>query len=196
MGIVVLVSGGVDSSVISALAAKEGVRTYPLFIDYGQRSAKLEWQACQNVHRRCGLPRPKRMRVPGFGNLVPSGLTKPALRINEDAFLPCRNLFFLVCAAAYAYAKNASAIAIGLIDETAAIFPDQTGRFLATAEGVIEHAVGRHISVVAPLLHVSKTEVLALSRGLGLHDTYSCHAGTAKPCGLCISCVERQLAED
>lgn len=56
MGIVTLVSGGLDSTLMSLMAKDEGLELFPLFIDYGQLAAEKEWQACKNVHEKYGLP--------------------------------------------------------------------------------------------------------------------------------------------
>jgi len=130
------------------------------------------------------------MDLSGYGKTILSGLTSDGLRLNEDAFLPGRNLLFLLAAAAYAYQLRVNAVAIGLLDERAHIFPDQTSTFLRAAEAAIEKALGRHVAVVAPLLSFTKREVLALAQLRGIHDTYSCHAGGEEPCGTCISCQE------
>jgi 7-cyano-7-deazaguanine synthase len=190
-GIVVLVSGGLDSTLISVMAKREGVQTYPLFIDYGQLCAEREWAACLAVHKVNDLPDPVRMSMKDFGRVIPSGLTDASRDIVADAFLPCRNLLFAVCGAAYAYSKGAESVVLGLIDESQAIFPDQTTQFVQEAEQVVRIATGRPIRVVTPLLSLSKGEIIALSEQLGIHGTYSCHRGTAEPCGRCISCMER-----
>ena len=88
MGIVTLVSGGFDSTLMSMMAQEEGIVLFPLFIDYGQRGATKEWEACQRLHEMYKLPRVVRMDLSGFGNTIPSGITDPNLRINEDAFCP------------------------------------------------------------------------------------------------------------
>ena len=100
MGIVTLVSGGLDSTLIGILIKEQGIQQHPLFIDYGQLCKNAEWEACKAIHKKYGLPEPKIMDVKGFGTLVSSGLTNANLRINEDAFLPGRNLLFLVVGAA------------------------------------------------------------------------------------------------
>ena len=196
MGLVVLVSGGVDSSVITILASRQGVSVFPLFVDYGQICADREWRACVDVHRKHSLPTPKRMNIAGFGRIVPSGLTDASLDIVERAFLPCRNLLFAICGASYACSLNVSCVALGLIDESQAIFPDQTRAFVERAEDVIHTTVGRAIRLFAPLLSLSKAEILGIARELGLSGTYSCHRGTAIPCGQCISCLERIRASE
>ena len=91
MGIVTLVSGGLDSTLMSVMAHEEGVQLFPLFVDYGQLGAAKEWQACQFLHKTHGLPAPTHMDVSGFGKTIRSGITDKEMRINEDAFLPGRN---------------------------------------------------------------------------------------------------------
>ena len=108
MGIVSLVSGGFDSTLMSLIAQDEGVELFPLFVDYGQLGANKEWAACQRLHEQFGLPQVTRMNLSGFGKTIPSGLTDPSLRVNEDAFLPGRNLLFAVAGAAHAFTVGAN----------------------------------------------------------------------------------------
>jgi 7-cyano-7-deazaguanine synthase len=88
VSLVNLVSGGLDSTLIGVMAREEGVEVYPLFIDYGQRAARKEWDTCQRVHAQLGLPTPTRMDVSGFGRVIHSGLTSTSLDVKEDAFTP------------------------------------------------------------------------------------------------------------
>ena len=92
MPIVTLVSGGLDSTLMSLMAQEEGIALFPLFVDYGQLGSAREWTACQLLHDRHGLPKVTRMDISGFGKVITSGITNTAMRINEDAFLPGRNL--------------------------------------------------------------------------------------------------------
>lgn len=190
MALVTLVSGGYDSTLMSLIARDEGLEIHPLFINYGQRAAEREWFSCQFQHESHGLPCPHRTNVPGFGQSVPSGLTNENLRVNEDAFLPCRNLFFLVLGAAYAYAINARAVAIGLLREEFHLFPDQTKEFIERTEGCIRVALGTEFRILVPLARYSKADVLHEARERRIDSTYSCHSGDAEPCGCCIACLE------
>ncbi len=194
MAIVTLVSGGLDSSLIGLLASEEGVEQYPLFIDYGQLAANQEWLACLRIHKRFGLPIPARMNISGFGRVIPCGLTDNSLRANEDAFLPGRNLLFLVAGASYCYSKKASAVAIGLLNEAYRIFPDQSSNFVEHSERVIQTALGHRIRILTPLMAFSKIDVVSMAGNRGITGTYSCHAGFEKPCGTCISCREIDAA--
>lgn len=190
MSIVVLASGGLDSTLLSVLAVEEGQAVYPLFVDYGQRAAAREWAACQAVYRKLRLPRPKQVRVPGYGRLVRSGLTDATRDLVKEAFTPGRNGLLLMLGASYAFCVGARAVAIGLLDETVSIFPDQTSRFLASMQGAIQEAMGVEITLSAPLQKVGKQAVAAMASERGVVGTYSCHAGTERPCGRCISCRE------
>ena len=190
MSLVALVSGGLDSTLMAVMAREEGITQYPLFIDYGQIFREREWEACCLVHNRLGLPQPKRCDLGGFGSLISSGLTDPAKRVNEDAFLPGRNLLFLLVGAAYAYQVQADAVGIGLLDERSSIYPDQTQAFLDSAQWVVRQALATEVCLVAPLMNLTKADVLRLTESKGICGTYSCHSGGAEPCGQCVSCLE------
>ena len=136
------------------------------------------------------------MDVAGFGKVVPSGITNTEMRINEDAFLPGRNLLLLLCGAAYAYRVQADGVAIGLLSPKDRLFPDQTLDFLRKTEDIIETTMQKRISVIAPLIEFTKSDVLLMAKARDLRDTYSCHAGGAEPCGKCVSCIEIANAKE
>lgn len=190
MGIVTLVSGGIDSTLMSLMAQEEDIALFPLFVDYGQLGAAKEWEVCKRLHEKHNLPGVTRMDVSGFGKTIPSGITNSHLRINEDAFLPGRNLLFVLAGAAHAFKVQVNNVAIGLLDPTEHLFPDQTREFVQACEGMMETAMGKRIRVLTPLIEFSKSDVLAMARARGLSDTYSCHAGGDTPCGICVACVE------
>jgi 7-cyano-7-deazaguanine synthase len=190
MSIVILVSGGLDSTLMSVLAKEEGIQTYPLFIDYGQLCLEREWEACIKVHSKLKLPKPIKMSLGGFGSTIPSGLTRREMNINEDAFLPGRNLLFILAGCAYAYTKNVNAVAIGFLSEETHLFPDQTKAFVDSTQIAISIAIDRNIKIVTPLMNLNKPDVIALAKMKGIEGTYSCHAGTIPRCGICIACKQ------
>lgn len=195
MSIVTLVSGGIDSSLVALLAKKEGVIQHPLFIDYGQLGRERELSACRTIHSAYGLPEPVVMNLSGFGETISSGITDRKKDIFADAFLPGRNLLFLLAGGAYAYQTNANAVAIGLLNEETHLFPDQTRQFLIQAEAMISFCMGRTIRIIAPLLSFYKSDVIRLAQQYGLIGTYSCHSGLDDPCGVCVSCKELLSAQ-
>lgn len=195
MSIVTLVSGGLDSTLLALLAKETEVEQFPLFLDYGQRARGRELAACRLAMVRLGLSEPKVADLSGYGALIRSGLTDRSLRVLEDAFTPGRNMLFLLTAAAYGYQVDADAVAIGLLNESASLFPDQSTQFLREAERLIALCMGRQIRVLAPLADFHKRDVIALARDKGIRDTYSCHAGGDTPCGACIACNEFDFEE-
>jgi len=190
MSIVTLVSGGLDSTLMAVLVAESKIQQLPLFLNYGQIFYKREYEACLSAFKNLGLPRPTRMSLVGFGRAIPCGLTTRKKHIVEDAFLPNRNLMFLVCGTAFAHSVGAVAVAIGLLNEQAHLFPDQTKEFLRGAESLLSKSIGHEIHIVAPLMGFNKAEVVALARDKGITKWYSCHSGKKRPCGRCISCQE------
>lgn len=182
-------SGGLDSTLIGVLLREQSATSYPLFIDYGQRAARREWATCRRVHEVLRLPPPYRMDVRGYGGAIKSGLTTTRLPV-EAPFTPGRNMLFLLLGASYAFQCDADAVAIGLLSEKQALFPDQTTAFLRQAENALAVALGRKLRVVAPLIEFSKADVVALAKKKKIRGTYSCHAGTRVPCGHCVSCEE------
>jgi 7-cyano-7-deazaguanine synthase len=191
MSLVTLTSGGLDSTLVAVLAKEDGIEQFPLFIDYGQICRDQELEACIRVFSRLGLPNPEVMNLAGFGKLIPSGLTDRGMRTNEDAFLPGRNLLFLLAGCAYAYKTKSNGVAIGFLSEQSHIFPDQTIEFLKSTQALITFAMGYSVKIVAPLMDFTKRDVILLAKEKGIDETYSCHAGTIPPCGKCVSCQER-----
>jgi len=190
MSIVTLVSGGIDSALLALLIKEQGINQFPLFVDYGQLSLKQEWAACRAFHKQHGLSPPKKINLSGFGKTIISGITCNSINVRDNAFLPGRNLLFLLAGSSYAYQKETSAVAIGLLNEDVSIFPDQTNEFLADAQVAITRALGKNIKILAPLMTFNKGDILELAKKRGISNTYSCHSGNDEPCGICISCLE------
>jgi 7-cyano-7-deazaguanine synthase len=190
MSVVTLVSGGLDSLVVARLSQEAGLTQYPLFIDYGQRARDQEFAACVRGMEKLGLPAPTVADLSGFGRLIRSGLTDRSQDVYKDAFTPGRNLLFLLAAAAHAAKLDADAVSIGLLHEDASLFPDQTRRFLASAEATLALAVDRPVRILAPLAEFHKRDVVRLAEEKGLTGSYSCHLGEDEPCGECIACRE------
>jgi 7-cyano-7-deazaguanine synthase len=190
MKVVTLVSGGLDSTVMSVLIREEGIEQFPVFVNYGQINLKQERKTCLHNFARLGLPAPRVIDIPGYGAAFRSGLTDAGKDIVRDAFLPGRNMLFLLCAAAVAHEVEAEAIAMGLLNERLSLFPDQRRTFLESAKSVVQETLGRPVDILTPLMSFGKPEVLAIARERSIDGTYSCHAGTLPPCGKCIACRE------
>lgn len=177
------------------LLKKEGYDVFPLHVNYGQLAEEKEWESCRRVAEYLGLSNPVKMDTTGM-SILPSGLVNDSLHIEKDAFLPARNLLFVVLGAAYAYSISANVIATGILANP--IFPDQKKEFLGTAEKCVSAALDKNMKILAPFIALDKREIIRLAskHSLPLEITYYCHSGKSQPCGICISCKERLAAED
>lgn len=175
---------------MATMIRDQNIEQKPLFVNYGQRAFNHEWAACKSVLKKLSLPTPQLVDISGFGKLIASGLTTPALDVRTQAFLPGRNLLFILVAAAYAWQEDCSAVAIGLLNEETHLFPDQTQAFLAKARAAITEAMFFDLRIMAPLMQLSKADVLGIARNRAIAGTYSCHSGGPVPCGKCVSCLE------
>jgi len=188
--VVCLASGGLDSTVCLHLLRERGLHTLPVFINYGQRNFAREWGALLAACENAKFAKPIKFDFPAFGAVIKSGLTDASLRVNEDAFTPNRNLLFLLLGASVAYSKGIPNIAVGLLAERTAIFPDQSDRFLSIAQEAFKESLGATIGIHAPLRDLTKSEVVRIAQQRKIANFYSCHAGTEIPCGKCIACLE------
>lgn len=192
MAVVALVSGGIDSLVMCKLLEKEKQELMPLFIDYGQLANEKEWASCKKIFKMLGWPKPKKIDLSGYGRTIKSGITDDSKDIYSDAFLPGRNLIFLVAAASYAFQKGIKNIAIGLLSEDAHLFPDQNGEFIVNANFAINSALGDYITILTPLINFSKKDIVRLAKhyNLPIKETYSCHSHGDVYCEKCVACKE------
>jgi len=188
--VVCLASGGLDSTVCLHLLRERGLHTLPVFINYGQINLVREWGALLAACENGKFPKPIKFDIPAFGAVIRSGLTDATLRVNEDAFTPNRNLLFLLLGASVAYSRGIPNIAMGLLAERTAIFPDQSDRFLNIAQETFKESLGATIGIHAPLRDLTKSEVVKIAQQRKIANFYSCHAGTEVPCGKCIACLE------
>jgi len=192
MTIITLVSGGIDSLVMAKIIEQEGEKQVPIHIDYGHLAREKEWSACKKILKICNLPEPIRVDLSGYGKLMPTGITDSQKDIYENAFLPGRNLLFLVVGASFAHYIGANKVAIGLLSEEFHLFPDQTEKFIVNTNFAINSALDSDITIITPLIAFGKNDVIKLAKHfkLPLHETYSCHSGNEMYCGKCISCKE------
>lgn len=199
---VVLVSGGLDSATVLAIAIEQGYQCYALSMDYGQRH-RIELSRAASVAQSNGAVehRVVKIDIGGFGG---SALTDHALDVpieqSDDipiTYVPARNTVFLSVALAWAEVLEARAIFIGANAVDYSGYPDcrpeyiesfQVMANLATKQGV----EGNTIEVKAPIIELSKAEIIeqGLRLGVDYSQTLSCYSpqsdGTV--CAQCDSC--------
>lgn len=206
---VVLLSGGLDSATILAIAQGEGYDCFPLTFDYGQRH-RVELAAANRVAQaqQCGPVKSVTLDLRAFGgSALTDEIDVPKERENLDdendipvTYVPARNTIMLSFALGYAEVIDAQHIFIGANAVDYSGYPDCRPEFidafeklanLATAAGVS----GRPMSMHAPLLHLTKAEIIQRGVALGVDYglTHSCYDPVGDlACGTCDSCVLRQ----
>jgi 7-cyano-7-deazaguanine synthase len=210
---VVLLSGGLDSSTVLAVARAEGYEPYALSFDYGQRHS-VELAAARRVARALGAVKhvvaPIDLRVFG-GSALTGDIDVPhhadAGELGDEipvTYVPARNTIFLSFALAWAETLAASDVFVGVNALDYSGYPDCRPEYIAAFERMANLATkagveGRQrLRIHAPLIDLTKAQIIQRGRELGVDYalTHSCYdpdpAGRA--CGTCDSCLLRQRA--
>ncbi|MBK9062509.1 MAG: 7-cyano-7-deazaguanine synthase QueC [Acidobacteria bacterium] len=205
---VLLLSGGLDSSTCLALVSRWGWTVHALSFDYGQRH-RVELSAARSLARRYGVASHRVIAIPSFGALGGSALTDRSIRVPKRAlgkaripvtYVPARNTLFLAFALGAAETSGATEIVIGANALDYSGYPDCRPAFLRAFEraanlGTKAGDEGRRFAIRAPLLRMTKADIVRLALALGLDPglTTSCYdpSPAGKPCGACDSCLLR-----
>lgn len=210
MKAVVLASGGLDSTVTAAVAKRDGCLVYLLTVSYGQRH-KIEVARARQVGLALGAVGHLVLDVdlrPIGGSALTTNQAVPKDRSEEarrqgipSTYVPARNTIFLSLALAYAEILEASRIYIGANVLDYSGYPDCRPEYLQAFEQVARLGTragveGKNIEIKAPLLMMTKAEIIRLGLSLGapLHLTSSCYdpAADGAACGRCDSCRIRR----
>ena len=203
---VVLVSGGLDSTTVLAMAQARGYACHTLSFDYGQRH-RAELQAAERVSAAMGDVEHKVVRL-NLDTIGGSALTDLAIAVPEEetegipvTYVPARNTVFLAIALGWAEVLDASDIFIGVNAVDYSGYPDCRPEFIAAFETMANLATkagveGRRLTVHAPLIDMTKGEIIKAGVDLGVDYglTISCYQATAEglACGRCDSCRLRR----
>ncbi len=200
---VILLSGGLDSATVLAVARRDGFACHALSFNYGQRHG-MELQAAAKV-AEAGGARDHRVIDLDLGAIGGSALTDAQIPIPENSaasgipvtYVPARNTILLAVALGYAEVLNASDIFIGVNAVDYSGYPDCRPEFVAAFEQLAKLATragveGRPIRIQAPLMSLSKSGIIRLGMELGVDYslTLSCYQpdSKGKACGVCDSC--------
>ncbi len=203
---VVLLSGGLDSATSLAVARESGFRCYGLTFDYGQRSqAEIKSATAQARAQKVAEHRVLQLPLGEFGGsaLTDTGISVPAAETRgiPSTYVPARNTIFLSHALAWAEVLEAGAIFIGVNALDYSGYPDCRPGYVAAFQRLIHLATragaeGGRISLEAPLLQLSKSEIIQTGAGLGVDfaKTVSCYQADTdgRACGRCDSCRLRR----
>jgi 7-cyano-7-deazaguanine synthase len=207
---VVLLSGGLDSATVVAMAKADGYACYSMSFDYGQRH-RAELQAAERVAQHLGVVEHKviGMNLNGIGG---SALTDSRIAVPEElgegipvTYVPARNTLFLSLALGWAEVLGAQDIFIGVNAVDYSGYPDCRPEFVEAFERLAKLATkagveGRGFSIHAPLQDLSKGEIIQAGERLGVDYsmTVSCYQADedGRACGKCDSCRLRAAGFD
>jgi 7-cyano-7-deazaguanine synthase len=200
---VVLVSGGMDSCVAAAMAARRHDAAF-LHVSYGQRTEARERRAFEAIADHFGIARRLAVRLDLLAAIGGSCLTDASIAVPEAdlsredvpiSYVPFRNTHLLAAAVSWAEVIDARAIYIGAVEEDSSGYPDCRRVYYEAFNRLIEVGTrpGPRLTVLTPLIGMRKAEIVRLGLDLGapFRLTWSCYRSEERACGACDSCALR-----
>lgn len=203
---VVLLSGGLDSATVLAMAREAGYECYALSVHYGQRHS-IELEAAARIAQHFGV-RDHRVMGVDLAGIGGSALTDSTIGVPEEptagiplTYVPARNTIMLSLGLAWAEVLEAQYVHIGVNALDYSGYPDCRPEFVAAFQqladvGTKAGVEGRGVRLVAPLLHWSKARIIREGMRLGVDYslTVSCYQADpqGRACGVCDSCRLRR----
>jgi 7-cyano-7-deazaguanine synthase len=206
---VVCLSGGMDSAVCAAIAAREH-ETYALHFSYGQRTEQRELASARAIATELQLIKFLPLTIDIFRIIGGSALTDTTIEVPDApadenkiggaipvTYVPFRNAHFLSAAVSWAEVLGAQSIYIGAVEQDSSGYPDCRPAYYEAFQQLIRTGTrDGSIRVETPLISMRKHEIVR--RGLELsapfHVTWSCYTGNQAACGTCESCILRLRA--
>jgi 7-cyano-7-deazaguanine synthase len=205
---VVCLSGGMDSAVCAALAARDH-DAYALHFGYGQRTEEREFRSAQAVAKALQFRDFLHLKIDIFRRIGGSALTDSSIAVPKApehepigesvpvTYVPFRNAHFLSAAVSWAEVLGARTIFIGAVEQDSSGYPDCRPAYYEAFQQLIRTGTKEgDIKVATPLIHMRKREIVALGLELNapFNLTWSCYSGAEEACGECDSCVLRLRA--
>ena len=207
---IILLSGGLDSATVLAIANNQGFACHALSFEYGQRH-RCEIQAAKTIAKHLGVASHVCSTIDlaiWGGSALTADIEVPKSGVDEGipvTYVPARNTIFLSHALGFAEAIGSRDIFIGVNAVDYSGYPDCREEFIAAFEAVANLATkagveGDSFTIHAPLLHMSKVEIInrGLELGVDYSLTQSCYdpIESGVPCGKCDACRLRDAAFD
>lgn len=200
---VVAVSGGMDSCVTAAIAAKDYELAFA-HINYGQRTENRELKAFTEIADYYNVSKKLVVDFTHLSKIGGSSLTDDLIEVTKanleskeipTSYVPFRNANIITSCVSWAEVINANAIFIGAVFEDSSGYPDCRPEFFKAFEKVIEVGTKPEtsIKIVTPIIHMSKSEIVkkGIELNAPLHLTWSCYKNEDEACGECDSCALR-----
>lgn len=202
--VIVLVSGGMDSCVTSAIAKAENDEVAFLHISYGQRTEKRERKAFNDIADFYAVANRLDVSIEYLAKIGGSSLTDKMMEVSDanleskeipTSYVPFRNANMLAIATSWAEVIGANSIYIGAVAEDSSGYPDCRPEFYAAFERTIEAGTkpDTKISIKTPIIELSKAEIVqkGIELNAPLHLSWSCYRSENLACGTCDSCALR-----
>lgn len=206
---VVLLSGGLDSVTVLAMAKAQGYECYALSFDYGQRN-KAELHAGEKIAADYGVTR--KVISLGLGSIGGSALTDSEIAVPQSlssgipvTYVPARNTVFLSFALGWAEVLHAQDIFIGVNAVDYSGYPDCRPEFISAFETMANLATkasveGEPFKIHTPLIHLSKAQIIetGIKHAVDYRQTVSCYSANknGEACGTCDACRLRKAGFD
>ncbi|MGO9862272.1 MAG: 7-cyano-7-deazaguanine synthase QueC [Terriglobales bacterium] len=202
---VVLLSGGMDSCVCAALAARDH-QPAALHVSYGQRTETRERRAFEAICDRLEIRDRLLVRNEALRAIGGSALTDPGIAVPEAhrigigvpvTYVPFRNAHFLAVAVSWAEVLGAEKVYIGAVEPDSSGYPDCRPEYYRAFNEVVKAGTKEGtIRVATPLIAMRKHHIVTLGLELGapFDLTWSCYQSEDRACGVCDSCVLRRRA--
>jgi len=206
---VLCLSGGMDSTVCAALAARD-YDVYALHFSYGQRTEAKELASATEIARLTGAKEFLPLKMDLFRRIGGSALTDEAIAVPEApreeaaigtevpvTYVPFRNAHFLSAAVSWSEVVGAKRVFIGAVEQDSSGYPDCRPAYYDAFNELIRRGTKEgDIRVETPLIAMRKKEIVRLGVELGapFHVSWSCYSGEREACGVCESCVLRLRA--
>ncbi|MBV9180686.1 MAG: 7-cyano-7-deazaguanine synthase QueC [Acidobacteria bacterium] len=204
---VVLLSGGMDSCVCAALAARDH-RVAAVHVSYGQRTETRERESFLAIAERLAIEPRLLVRNEALKAIGGSALTDPSIQVPDSpvsgpaipvTYVPFRNAHLLAVAVSWAEVLGAAKVYIGAVEQDSSGYPDCRPAYYQAFNQVIRAGTkDGQIEVITPLISMRKHEIVRLGLELGapFDLTWSCYSREDRACGVCDSCVLRLRAFD
>jgi 7-cyano-7-deazaguanine synthase len=205
MSAVILLSGGMDSTVCAAIAAQDHDAA-ALHVSYGQRTEDRERRAFVSICDALGIEKRLMVKNDALRVIGGSALTDTKIAVPEShaigqdipvTYVPFRNAHFLSVAVSWAEVLGAEKIYIGAVEQDSSGYPDCRPAYYQAFNQVIRAGTkdGR-IEIETPLIAMRKADIIrrGLELGAPFHLTWSCYSREDRACGVCDSCVLRMRA--
>jgi 7-cyano-7-deazaguanine synthase len=194
--VVLLSSGGLDSTTLAYWLRERGKTIIPIFFDYGQHCVEKEWTTLRQVLPKDGVKPPTRVDISAIFRGSSSRLISEAdlwteTVDSEDLYIPYRTLMFFSAGAAIAQTRRLTDVYSGFINSNHAKELDCAATFLNSLDALSERVGPVRFSM--PFREKTKKEVAEIAKHLAvpIGRTFSCQVFSDVPCGACPNCVDR-----